>query len=263
MIEHVEFQVATKTRRVRVVRTGQVAPDAPIVLLMHGAYQTSATVVARSHAAEFVATSGAVVMAPDGLDRMWRSDRDPTDQGGDIQLMETMIAYARTTFELHPGGRVIAAGFSNGGMFAMRLACQRPELINGALSVAGSMRRSIVGCTEGDGNLDRVTFVHGTHDLVINARRPDHSVIGLLIGGSFVRGVLPLDEATERWCDMLDLTEHDGLAETAGAATIRTWSGGDHGLVLRQRVLPGAFHGWVPGATDDLLLMLQPVNDNV
>ncbi|MBC7645045.1 MAG: hypothetical protein H7123_07955 [Thermoleophilia bacterium] len=256
MMELMEFQVAGETRKVRVLRNERVARDAPIVLLMHGAYQTGATVVSRSGAARLVADTGAVVLAPDGTDRLWRSDLDHDDRGGDIELMETLVAYARSSYGLNATGRVIAAGFSNGGMFAMRLACQRPELINGALSVAGSMRRSIVGCTEGDGHLDRVSFVHGSRDLVINARRPDRSLVGLLIGGSFVRGVLPLHEATERWCDMLELVEDPGSPERVGAATITSWSGGDHDFVLRERVLPGAFHGWVPGATDELRRML-------
>ena len=36
-------------------------------------------------------------------------------------------------------GRVWAAGFSNGGMLALKLACERADLVRGAVDVAGSM----------------------------------------------------------------------------------------------------------------------------
>jgi polyhydroxybutyrate depolymerase len=119
---------------------------------------------------------------------------------------------------------VAVAGVSNGGGFAARLACELPDRIRAAVSIAGSYR-ALDPCRPSQ----PVSFleIHGTADTVVPYRR------GVL---RFVQTVARRDG-----CD----AEPARSAPRKGVARLR-WSGCDGGAAVEHLRLAGTGHGW-PG----------------
>jgi polyhydroxybutyrate depolymerase len=109
--------------------TGRV----PVVVLMHGAGMTAAGVLALTGLA--AQTGPAVIVAPEGWEESWDAGGccGPAGRAGinDVGFIRTALQQVLGSYPQADPTRVYAAGFSNGGRMAYRLACDMPGTFAG------------------------------------------------------------------------------------------------------------------------------------
>lgn len=120
----------------------------PLLIVLHGLYNDPATVEAAS-GMDAVADSEDVALAyPAGANGSWNAGTccgDSRSQGvDDVGFLVHVVAQVA---QLRPIDvtRVYVAGFSNGGMMALKAVCDRPDVFAAAVSVAGSLQAPCVG----------------------------------------------------------------------------------------------------------------------
>lgn len=114
-------------------------------------------------------TNGLLVAYADGTSnrpntrpnsRVWNAGSCCTNrQVNDVRFISDMIQHIRDNYRVH-AENVFISGFSNGAMMALRYACESPQSIRGAISVAGTL--AIDGCVEGA--IVPILFIHGDAD---------------------------------------------------------------------------------------------------
>ncbi len=89
---------------------------------------------------------GFVVAYPDGLDEHWNDgravNRSATDDADDVGFLSALVDHLVSQYAIDPG-RVYAVGISNGGMMALRLACERPDKFSAVALVASAMSEAL------------------------------------------------------------------------------------------------------------------------
>ncbi len=121
----------------------------PLILALHGNNGTGEQFLAYGNWTPVAAQHGVVVVLPDGLNRGWADGRPDAEFRGrrppaglnDVafltELVETLVRQG-----VADRRRVYVAGISNGGMMAMRLLCDRPDLFAAGAAVAASLPES-------------------------------------------------------------------------------------------------------------------------
>ena len=161
----VHFVHGGRERAVRLLVPANARRPAPLLLAMHGLYQ-SATVAERDMRWGALARrEGAVLAYGMGADSSWNAGtccgRSAADDVDDVGYLDRVVSLARA---LHPVDerRVHVTGFSNGAMMAYRYACERPSVVAGVLAVAGTVTSDCRGRTD-----VAVLHVHGLEDRTV------------------------------------------------------------------------------------------------
>lgn len=156
-----------QTRTYLLRRADDAREMAPALFILHGGGIGTAEQIAKSAAAGGVA-QGFVYVFPNGLNDQWNDGRtgangallNTTDDVGFLSaLAEKLIAenaIDRT--------RIYVAGISNGGMMAIRLACERADLFSGIGVVAAAMQ-SPFACMPS--RATPAIFIHGDKDKLV------------------------------------------------------------------------------------------------
>jgi len=169
-------------------------PAEPLVLLLHGLYQSPAIVEEATAATSFSTAHRFTLVYPIGVNEAWNAGgccrRDSAD---DVGYLVDLVHYVSTLtpVDLH---RVYIWGFSNGGMMAWRAVCQTRDVFAGAGVVDGALLvpcRTAVHVVDLHGSNDRtVPFPGGfssfTHTLFPDSANERHQ----LAGGSTLQVVL-------------------------------------------------------------------------
>lgn len=138
------------------------------ILYAHG-YGGSAAGVMRNASMRAMADRlGVALIAIKSAGRGWILPGSPSapDSDGSIEFDYAIAALddAIARFDLDPD-RILAAGFSGGGMMVWELACRRGDRFAGFAPIAGVFWRPIPeGCA---GRFQNVLHVHGTSDEVV------------------------------------------------------------------------------------------------
>jgi polyhydroxybutyrate depolymerase len=249
---------AFETRRVEIVHDGltrgailDAEPslrDAPLLIALHGGIGGAAFV--RRRAAVTLADRGWAVAWPEAVDD-WNDGRRcggaPCDTADDLGFLRALAARLAADGMVDPA-RVFVAGPSIGGMMALRVVCEAPDLIAGAAVAIASLPD---GATCPDGPPVPTLFIHATADAIVP---PEGGRIG---GGSPLirdRGaVRPVDEtvallARRNGCDgFAETALPDRDPDDASTALRRAYRG--CAAPLTHIVVEGAGHTW-PGSRD-------------
>ena len=165
------------------------ARAAPLVLALHGVLGTPRSMRRKTDFDRLAEAHGFVAAYPEGLDRRWNDGRR-TDAGGrtdDVAFLSAVIGQFVADGRAD-ASRVFIAGHSNGGGMAMRMACDRPDLIAG-IAVAATNVQTRYQCA--DGAAVPVIFFHGTADPISPPEgRPGNSRLG---------GALSSEETLALW----------------------------------------------------------------
>lgn len=114
----------------------------PLVVALHGRYQTRAKIAAYTGFAGVADRRGFVVAFPGAVGGGWNAgtccSTGAARQIDDVGFLDDVIrdVAGRTSVDLR---RVYVVGFSNGGMLAYRYGCQRSGRVAGVAVVAGAM----------------------------------------------------------------------------------------------------------------------------
>lgn len=153
---------------------------AMVVVAMHGFLGTPRSMRKKTRLEALAARKGMVVLYPSGKRRRWNDGRSPSNPTDDVAYLSALIAklVAEGTADQ---SRIFWAGHSNGGGMAMRMACDRPELVAG-ISVAATKSPTNYTCR--NGRPIPAIFFHGTDDPIApHTGRPEGSRLGATLSG--------------------------------------------------------------------------------
>jgi polyhydroxybutyrate depolymerase len=191
----------------------------PLLLVLHGLFLDPATTEASSGLDRVADDEDVAVAYPSGLDGSWNAGtccgpsgaRRVNDVGFLVHVVE-LVAQIRPIDRR----RVYVAGFSNGGMMALRAVCERPDVFAAAASVGGTLQ---VPCsTRRPGN---ALLLNGQRDTTVPYNGSAYS--------RFLRTALtPVPTATRR------------LAARAGCDAVRTTRAYRHVTTTYRGCAPGS-----------------------
>lgn len=200
---------------------------APLVFDFHGFASDGAEQMARSELRATAAANGFVLVTPDGFGGGWNAEVCCGETVGlgvdDVQFVRDMVAAVEADYCIDRR-RIYAAGYSNGGLFSIFLACRADDLIAAAASVAAA---SLEASACVPSRPVPVLFLNGTADPVVPyAVAPPSAATWRQIDGcsdasriSYQRG----DSICETW-DACEAGTEVGLCTVDGGG--HTWPGG-------------------------------------
>ena len=142
-------------------RTPRLAEGRPAMVVLHG-LRSNAVDVAREYGfSDLADRDGVLVAYPEGVRRSFNAGlccgEAVTAGVDDVGFLAAVVADLRA----RGAGRVSVVGFSNGGMMAYRLACERPGLVDTVGVFSGTLE--IPRC---DGRITAL-HLHGADDPVV------------------------------------------------------------------------------------------------
>ncbi len=161
-----QFGFGGRSRAVRLlIPAGRPGPD-PLLVVLHGLYQTTQTVERDQQWGPLARREGVVLAYGIGTSASWNAGTccgNAVAEGvDDVGYLDRVVALAAALHPVHPRRRHVT-GFSNGAMMAYRYACERPDVVASVLAVAGTVAADCPG-----GRRDvAVMHVHGLADRTV------------------------------------------------------------------------------------------------
>lgn len=155
-----------RSRKLIVIRPEPATQQAPAVLMMHGNSGSPQNQANLSVIAPQVAARGVWVFLPEAADGVWTDDPSSPDTSKDD------VGFLGRVIDIAVGGygadasRVYAAGLSNGGFMAQRLACQLSDRIAAVGVVAAALRNGLATACSG-GTPRPISFIVGSADPIV------------------------------------------------------------------------------------------------
>lgn len=216
------------------------AADTPLVLNFHGFGG-----IARYHMEDGdlrpqAEANGGLLVIPQGSELDGSPHWNPSEPGGDnkstaddIGFVEALLGAVQDAYPYN-ASRVSAVGYSNGGMMAMGLACQRSDLIASAGSVSGVLLDS--GC-ELSHPMSVITL-HGTEDDVIPYDGSDD--------------YQSATDVVDYWREQSGAAEADPVTLSDGGTDIVHWAheGGESESAVHHYRVDGGGHVWFRFSVD-------------
>lgn len=141
----------------------ELGPAAPLILAFHGLGQTGQILRAQTELDRAAAEHGFIVVYLQAGMGAW-------DIFDDLEVLGLdELAYVREVIDrvtrryVVDQHRIVAVGFSNGGVMAQRLGCELPHRITGFVSVAATMPRRLADGCQPDRPINALYLV-GTND---------------------------------------------------------------------------------------------------
>jgi polyhydroxybutyrate depolymerase len=226
----VEMVLDDTVRRFVVWVPETVRDPAPLVLVFHGFSSDPETVEALSEMHEVGETQGFVVVYPAASGRPSRWRVDARIQGdADVEFVRSLVGAVGSSLPIDTD-RIYAAGMSNGGGMAGRLACDAADLIAAVGSVSGAHNE--VRCEPT--RPVAVAELHGTSDLVV----PFEGWPGLLPAA---------DEWATDWAARNGCSSEPQVRTVADDVLLTTWADCREGADVDLYRIDGGKHGW-PGS---------------
>jgi polyhydroxybutyrate depolymerase len=140
----------------------------PLLIVMHGLYLDPAAEEAAS-GLDAVADSQDVALAyPAGIGGSWNAGNCCGDahaqRTDDVGFLVRIVQLVQQTRPIDLD-RVYLAGFSNGGMMALKAECDRPDVFAAAVSVSGTLQAPCSGLRPVD-----AMMIHGERDTTVPYR---------------------------------------------------------------------------------------------
>lgn len=137
-----------------------------LLIALHGFTQNGQTMMQYSAWNTLAESQQFIVTYPSGLNTSWNAGQSGGGSGADdvgflMALADTLHAWYGTD-----NNRIYAAGFSNGGFMAFRLACEVPHRIAAIATVAGNMATALQASCQPSRHVP-VLHIHGTSDFIV------------------------------------------------------------------------------------------------
>lgn len=145
----------------------------PLVLVLHesGGNSKSMLKLTQGQFNKLALRKGFLVAYPDGMKRNWNEGRQApisfAHKNGidDVGFLRALIESLQEQF-LIDEERIFIAGMSNGGMMAMRMACEMPDLIRAVAAVTASLPVDVAPMCHGM-NRTSLLLMNGTNDPIL------------------------------------------------------------------------------------------------
>jgi len=229
------------------------AKPAPLIVALHPFLGTPRSMRKKTRFDALARSNGFLVAYPEGKRRRWNDGRDPGARVDDVAYLSALIDSLVSAGQADPA-RVFLAGHSNGGGMAMRMACDRPDLIAG-IAVAATKISTNYQCPQG--RPVPAIFFHGTQDPIAppNGRPDDHR-----LGGTLSADTTVVLWSARNGCQRAETTENIDNRDDETSAQIIRYSGCHAPLVNVS--ITGHGHAW-PGAGARLPRLQGPATKEV
>jgi len=197
-------------RRFSVYRPDRPLESTAAVIMLHGSRGSGKRIRRGSdYGFDLLADRhGFIVVYPEGYERHWNDCRASAryqaklSNVDDVTFMRELIAFIVAEYAVDPG-RVFAAGLSNGGQMAYRLALEAPDLVRGVGVIAAGMPTETNMSCERAGKAVPVMIINGTDDPI----NPFDGGEVTLLGPIGSRGDVKSAQASvQYWADLAGYT---------------------------------------------------------
>lgn len=249
-LHKIQIQVQGSTRTCfSYLPPAQPGRTVPLVLIFHGGAGNGQMIAETSGFHHLAATHGFAVAFPSALGR-WNDGRQATrEHGDDLAFMDALVARFVAEHHVDPR-RVYAAGISNGGLFAYRLACDRPDLLAAVAAVNASLPARHEDFTPPPQPLP-VLIINGTADTMIPWGGGTGQLGHLLAPGE---AWAPVPETVEFWrranrCSRAPIIRDLRLQDNHAGIVVKVMSypGSKPRATLLFVMIEGGGHGWPGG----------------
>jgi polyhydroxybutyrate depolymerase len=137
----------------------------PLVLVFHGGQGSGARIAQSTEFHEVGQRQGFAVAYPEahGEDKVWNDGRKTSETGiNDVGFIDDLIAALSSRYQIDRN-KIYATGLSSGGMFTIRLACERSDKIKAFAPVSANLPVDLVPRCR-PGRAVPIEFFHGTDD---------------------------------------------------------------------------------------------------
>ena len=147
---------------------GDIAEKLPVVLSFHGFTQTAQAMMNYTGFNALADTHRFMVVYPNGLNFSWNigQNQPGASTANDVQFTLDIIDFIDQNYSID-NKKIYATGFSNGGFFSFRLACELSDVITAIAPVAATINPiQFNNC-----NLSRAVpllQIHGTSDFIVS-----------------------------------------------------------------------------------------------
>ena len=206
---------------------------AALVVAMHGFLGTAQSMQQKTTFDAVANRHGFVVVYPSGVRRRWNDGRSARNRTDDVGFLSDLISDL-VRRGIADADRVFLAGHSNGGGMAMRMACDRPDLVSG-IAVAATKVLTNYSCEDGDPV--PAIFFHGTLDPI----SPDGGRSGGLGDALSSEASLSVWKARNRCTGPVRTQTFDRVDDDT---SIRSATYTNCRAKLRHILIEGHGHGW-------------------
>jgi polyhydroxybutyrate depolymerase len=195
----IEFDGINRTYRIHVPVSYDVTKAYPLLFVFHGLGGDGGEMERGTKFNDVSDSKGFMVVYPDGYNSSWSDGSGVTPAGragiDDVGFVSALIVNLAKELRIDLN-RVYATGFSNGGLFAQRLACELSDKVVAVASVAGTMAQKLSQDCRPSRPVP-VMHVHGTEDSIVPWEGGE--VRGVGISGW---GVLSVPVMVKKWVDI-------------------------------------------------------------
>lgn len=221
------------------------AADHPagLVINLHGAGMTGRAQESATNYDAAADRHGFAVVYPDGIDLSWADGRGASvpDREGvdDVGFLAALADRLTRDYGIDPG-RVFATGLSAGAFMAMRLACQRADVVAAIAPVAGSLG-SAVSCAPS--RPVSVFATNGAADPIVPYSG------GGMVGRGGASDIVAPPAMAARWreLDRCPPPVEDAVTAAVHRSTATPCADGTEVVFVR---VDGGGHEWFGGASD-------------
>lgn len=141
----IAVQGVRRTFLVYAPRPGAADKRLPIVMVLHGGRGDGRRVAALTGLGGYVDRWGFIAVFPDAVRAQWNDGRRTTQSAfDDVAFLRALIDEVAQKWHGDPA-RVFVAGISNGGMMALRMACDASDAVAGVGVVAANLPADLKG----------------------------------------------------------------------------------------------------------------------
>lgn len=133
--------------------------EAPLLVVLHGTGGNGAGMQVATEMDSYADAMGLIVAYPDAISGLWTITLAETL---DMEFVEDLVDEIGRDL-LIDRSRVYLTGFSRGALLAMKMACQRKDLVAAVAPVGAPVRTDIVGDCQAGGPVPAI-FILGTED---------------------------------------------------------------------------------------------------
>ena len=162
-----DCRLGDRTYRIRMPAGHNGSTSVGAIIYMHGYRGTAAAIMRNKAFGSAVSDLGVALVAPKSLGDDWSIPNAPREYTDDFVFFDRLLEDITTRFAIDPK-RIMATGFSAGGMMVWNLACQRGESFAGFAPIAGTFWAPIPeSCPSPPVHL---LHTHGTTDRTVPLR---------------------------------------------------------------------------------------------
>ena len=206
--------------------------SAPLLLAFHGAGDDPAEMQLLTGFNEIADQSGFIVVYPAGIGQSWNAGGKCCGEAlkeniDDVAFVRQLLSDLETVVRVDPK-RLYATGFSNGGAFADRLACEMSDIFAAVASVAGILSYSPCQPQQPVS----VMHVHGMADFI------------LPYGGGGGFEIRPVEEIMSSWAELDGCVDSPAVDNSIKTIKHIAYSSCQAGTTVELYALEGTGHAW-------------------